>query len=503
MLLSRRILLGNLLLLTVVLALAVASIVGLLHVRRKVNVAVYEYRELRLIKRAALHLAVATTLMPDATPDASAITQELRSAIQTLETYIGEQPQLVAGSASHEWLERSLGTNAIESVKRVLATYTASDQKPTPQQLVTDLKLLHESTRKLETLIADADALIAETHRMAARDVRNTILVISALGCMVVAVGVMIAVRQYERIVRPLSRLRHAVRTVASGGLSTRVLETGDTEFRELATDFNRMAKELDTLYASLEEKVALKSRELVQSERLASVGFLAAGVAHEINNPLNIISGYSELSHRRLTRDSDPQAIKDTLETLQIVRDEAFRCKQITEKLLSLATPSEGSHEPLLVRRAAEDVLTVLQHHKHYRDRKFTLQVDESAELMVSANENEIKQVLLNLMMNAIEATDPNMGKVWIAISRNQQWIRVAVNDNGKGMTQEVCQRVFEPFFSAKRRDAGRGVGLGLSISHAIVASHFGRLSAHSEGLGRGSSFVMELPSYSNGVRA
>src|SRR5204863_8459420 len=119
-------------------------------------------------------------------------------------------------------------------------------------------------------------------------------------------------------------------------------------EFSELAGEFNQMASELDGLYRELEAKVAAKSKELVRSERLASVGFLAAGVAHEINNPLSIISGYAELSLKRLldSDDNDPQSIAEAAQGLRIIRDESFRCKEITGKLLSLAKTGTRNQE-------------------------------------------------------------------------------------------------------------------------------------------------------------
>jgi signal transduction histidine kinase len=503
MLLSRRILIGNLLLLLGLLALGMAPLWGLFRVQDQVQVAVDEYTELRLLQRAALHLALARTHMACDNPDSAEVTTELNAAADVLREYVGYQDEVMEGSATHESLEKTLGANALESVKQALATYAAPDQANSAERIAENLKLLNASSEDLNRLATEADKLVGATHSRAARSVRTTTVAVALLGCVVIVMGLLIGVRQYQHIMRPLSRLRHAVRTVASGGLRTRVPENGDTEFTELACDFNRMAHELDSLYRGLEEKVATKSRELVQSERLASVGFLAAGVAHEINNPLNIISGYCELSLRRLRRSTSPDAVNDAMETLQIIRDEAFRCKQITEKLLSLSTPADGTREPLSIRHATEDVIAVLQHLKRFQDRKFTLRLDDAGDLEVMANENEIKQVLLNLMVNAVEATEPNVGEICTQIGRQDGWVRLSVNDNGHGMTPEICQRVFEPFFSGKRGDGGRGIGLGLSISHAIVVNHSGRLSAHSDGPGRGSRFTMELPCCGAGVRS
>src|SRR6185369_10914403 len=116
-------------------------------------------------------------------------------------------------------------------------------------------------------------------------------------SAVIIAIAVLIGVSQYRGVMRPLRRFSSGVRSIAGGNFRRRLVIAGDDEFAGLAQDFNRMAAELDGLYRELEDKVATKSKELVRSERLASVGFLAAGVAHEINNPLGIISGYAELS--------------------------------------------------------------------------------------------------------------------------------------------------------------------------------------------------------------
>ncbi len=140
--------------------------------------------------------------------------------------------------------------------------------------------------------------------------------------------------------------------------------------------------------------------QELVRLERLASVGFLAAGVAHEINNPLSIISGYAELSLKALldSADNDPQSIADAAQALRIIRDESFRCKEITEKLLSLTKSGTRNKEPFSLAQLAEEVTGMIRGLKTYRDRRVSLGMEQGEPLTVYGNANEIKQVLLNL---------------------------------------------------------------------------------------------------------
>src|SRR4029077_3174337 len=130
----------------------------------------------------------------------------------------------------------------------------------------------------------------------------------------------------------PLRTLGQAVRAVAAGRFGSPIDEAGDREFALLARDFNRMATDLEELYRHLEQKVQIKSRELVRSERLASVGFLAAGVAHEIHNPLGIITGYGERALRQLEQQPESPEVRNAIKAITVMCEEAFRCKQITD---------------------------------------------------------------------------------------------------------------------------------------------------------------------------
>ena len=492
--LSRKIILQNLALLAGLTALGIASLVGLLRVNQQVGVAVDEYKELRLLETAALHTSAARGLLLAGTAHSPVLRSEIDAAVRTLRTFEQLQAEMQEGSESHEDEEGELAQHAIACLEGIGST-SATDRQAAITAIDTVLANIHH-------LAADADALVGKLQGRAARNVRNTLLTISGVFAAVILAAVVISVRQYRGVMRPLNALRQGVRTMASGNFTSRVAEDGDREFADLAHDYNRMAQELDGLYRGLEEKVAAKSRELVQSERLASVGFLAAGVAHEINNPLNIISGYSELSLKRLRRTRDGEALADAEKSLQIIREEAFRCKAITEKLLSLSKPGDGARETISMGDVAQDVVQMMGGHKRFADRRLLLQHDTSASSMVQANENEMKQVLLNLVANALEATEPGRGEVRVDVARSNGWVEVRVADNGAGMAPQVRDHVFEPFFSSRPAGGPKGTGLGLSISHAIVTSHNGRIRAESDGSGKGSQFIVQLPAYVQGVQ-
>jgi len=305
----------------------------------------------------------------------------------------------------------------------------------------------------------------------------------------IAAAAIVLSVVQYRSIMVPLGRLRRSVTAIASGQFSDRVTPTGDAEYRQLAHDFNRMAAQLQSFYEELEQKVAIKSRQLALSERLASVGFLAAGVAHEINNPLSIISGYAELCIKRQGRNADSEITR----TLGIIRDEAFRCKDITSKLLALARGASDQREVLSIADLAHDVAELIGGLNRYNDRRIRLQFDPRVDIF--GNATELKQVLLNLTINGLEAAPPTTGEVVVEGHRENGHVRVLVRDNGRGMGPETLQHVFEPFFTEKRGASEPGTGLGLSITHAIVEAHGGTITAESAGPGKGSCFTVTLP--------
>lgn len=303
------------------------------------------------------------------------------------------------------------------------------------------------------------------------------------------AAGVSMA-RLHGAVLTPMRALGAGVRRVAAGRFTQRVEPGGDDEFVELAEEFNRMAGELDGLHRDMESRIRQAGRDLAQAERRASVGFLAAGVAHEINNPLAIMSGHAELGLKKLAADT-PAAddLEETRAALEVIRDEAFRCKAITDKLLSLARPGGEAKSRLALRTVAQDVVALVAGLPRHRGRQVTIRAD--AEGWVIASEPEMKQVLLNLVVNALEATEPGAGRVEIGITSSDKETILAVRDNGRGIAAADLPRVFEPFYS-RRHD---GVGLGLAIVQAIVHDHGGSVAATSEGPGQGAVFTVTLP--------
>ncbi len=298
----------------------------------------------------------------------------------------------------------------------------------------------------------------------------------------------------YVWIFQPLSVLVDGSRIIASGRFEHRIELNTKDEMSELAKALNEMTERFQTICADLDQQIRIRSQEAVRNERLASVGFLAAGVAHEINNPLASIAMCSESLERRL-EPLLPPTPKDEGENvvrkyLKMIQTEAFRCKTITEKLLDFARTEKSNREKTDLASLIYGMVEMLAHHGDYREKEVRLSLPES--LYATVNPQEIKQVVLNLLTNALDSIAQG-GIVRVKLYEKEGAAHLIVEDDGCGMDAEVLQNVFEPFYTRKKQ--GQGTGLGLSITHRIISDHDGRIDASSPGLGKGSKFHIELP--------
>jgi signal transduction histidine kinase len=495
--LKRKFLAQNLLLALGLLLAAAASLWRLNALRREIGVSHFAYTELKTAETTMVSIARAQGLLSVPDADREQVLDNLRQAVAGLtdfvtgdKQYTNDPEAAAAYAALVETAERAKGR--LDGVIVLLENRPAgSPAALTPTQV----SEVDHAFWELESIIRGCTTYLRSRQEHASDRLDTTTVIIAGLCAAALLAALLITASQYRSVMLPLQRLRKGVRSVAAAQFSDPVDPNGSREFAELAAEFNRMAGELDGFYKQLEEKVREKSRELVRSERLASVGFLAAGVAHEINNPLNVISGYAELTLKRLRAlDGDPAA-DDAVKSLHIIRDEAFRCKETTEKLLTLARGGNEAREPLSLADVARDVAVMTRGIKNYHDRRVSLDFDGDDALRVVANANEMKQVLLNLTINALQAVPPGTGEVRIEGRRRDGWVEVCVSDNGRGIPREALGHVFEPFYTDKRGAGEPGTGLGLSIAHAIIESHGGRISAESGGVGRGSRFTFALP--------
>jgi signal transduction histidine kinase len=500
-----------------------AALWGLNGLHQDYGLALQGYQELRHVYTVGSHLATAKSLLTLPEPgeaEQQRINREIRAAAQEFDSSLSPSTVISPPASA------SPSADPLEVIRRGLADAEAAASGPgtMSERLSVQEDAVNRALGGIAELVTTIRTVTESRQEAAVAKRRQTFEAVAGLSAAVVAGGILLGVLQYRSVIRPLRRLSEGVRKIAAGQLSGRVRGTEDRrdEFASLARDFNRMAEQLDSLYRELEQKVDAKTRQLIRSERLAGVGLLAAGVAHEINNPLGIIAGYAEYSLTMLPGRAADEGEDELKRNLRVICDEAFRCKEITTKLLTLASPAEvtadGQHarREVSLAKVAAEVASIVGGLRPYQDRRLIVKAhgqtdgkdggENGLEPMVLAVEGEMKQVVLNLTLNALEAV-PAGGEVRIDLARNGGWVELRVSDNGRGMSQLTLDRVFEPFFTERRGVPGddadhsiagggrRGTGLGLSITHAIVEAHGGRIEAFSDGPGRGSRFIINLP--------
>ena len=296
----------------------------------------------------------------------------------------------------------------------------------------------------------------------------------------------------YHWLFRPLRILIKGSRKVAAGSFHYLIRLDTDDEMSELASAMNDMTARFREIRDDLDRQVRDRTKQVVRSEQLASVGYLAAGVAHEINNPLAAIALCAESLEGRLD-DSRLATTEDRdlpRKYLRMIQDEAFRVKEITEKLLDFARGGDARRQPTELGELARGVVEMVGLLGKTQGKK--IEFPPCPEVVCGVNPREIKQVVLNLLTNALDSLAEG-GTVRIDVARENGWGELWVIDDGCGMTPDVLERLFEPFFT--RRRGGQGTGLGLSISYRIVADHGGVIEATSPGVDRGSRFRVRLP--------
>jgi signal transduction histidine kinase len=268
----------------------------------------------------------------------------------------------------------------------------------------------------------------------------------------------------------------------------------------ELARALNGMTERFVEIRDDLDRQVQLRTKQVVRSEQLASVGFLAAGVAHEINNPLASIAMCAESLEKRiadlLERGDERHAVVRNY--LRMIQDQAFRCKGITEGLLDFSRLGDRHRTSTDLRELVQGIIEMVRTLGKYRDKEVVLVPGPAA--IASVNPQQMKQVVLNLVTNGLDSIDPK-GKVTVELVRRGPNVELVCSDNGCGMTQDVLEHLFEPFFT--RKPAGKGTGLGLSIAWNLVADHGGQIEAASDGPGRGSRFRVTIPVAAHGSTA
>lgn len=301
----------------------------------------------------------------------------------------------------------------------------------------------------------------------------------------------------------PVRKLHEAAARVANGDYTHRLKLAGRDEIVDLASVFNRMIERFQNDKEKLDREVEERSRQLLRNERLAGIGFLATGIAHEINNPLSAVAMAAESLIGRLAEAGDQfgttEGDRELLKTyLEMIQRQSNRCQQITTRVLDFARNGSTHRQRSDLTKIVAEVLDMVSHMSRFGHH--TILFDRSRPHFVDVNAPEIQQVIINLVANGLEAME-TPGTMQISIAESLDEVVLTVEDSGCGMTPHVLANLYEPFFTEKL-PGKKGTGLGLSITNRIVADHDGRIEASSEGPGRGSTFRVHLPRTAGAAR-
>lgn len=295
-------------------------------------------------------------------------------------------------------------------------------------------------------------------------------------------------------VVNPINRLLTATEKITGGQYSQRLLLSGSAELVRLAHAFNEMAMALQQKsYQVTEQMTALEKansdlhqarEETLRTEKMASIGLLAAGMAHEIGTPLASIMGYAELS---AGEQPDNAAIQDYARR---IAEESARIDRIVRGLLDFSRPRTVSGENADVGSVVQATVELLTQQGVFKQVRLLLEIDERM-APVRCDQHQLQQVVINLLLNSRDATPPD-GTIKIRGSRDGEYIRLDILDTGSGISDEAMKHIFDPFFTTK--PPGKGTGLGLAISARIVEGFGGHISAASR-VGKGSCFTVRMP--------
>ncbi len=234
---------------------------------------------------------------------------------------------------------------------------------------------------------------------------------------------------------------------------------------------------------------------QFYQAEKMATVGALAAGVAHEINNPLAAISGFAEGLHRRIARIQgkvEPELVEDFTEYTETIIKECLRCRDIVQTLLTFSRPVASSLCPVDMNKCVSDTLFLLKH-RFKEQHDVTIKTNLQTQLpMIMGDESQLKQVIINLLTNALDAIGEGGDIRVTTCTGENNGVDLIVNDSGCGIPVELQGKLFEPFFTTK--PVGKGIGVGLSTCYSIVKNHQGEISVASDE-GQGATFTVSLP--------
>lgn len=306
---------------------------------------------------------------------------------------------------------------------------------------------------------------------------RHIVITVATAGAIVICAAVIVVFSVAIR--RPMIELQDKIARVTLGDLNASVsFANRNDEIGDLGRDFNDMVAQLK---AGREEIHRLHQTQMSRAEHFATLGELAAGLAHEIRNPLAGIAGVIEIVGRDLPPDSPARSV------IKDAKEEAVQINRILTDLLETARPKPPQFQLKDLGGTAEHAVMFAR--QQAVTKGIRVELDKEEPIPLDHDPNQLNQVLLNLLLNAIQAMD-KPGAIHVSLRRDRDGAIVTVADEGKGIPPEVLPNIFRPFFTTK----GHGTGLGLSLARRIVEAHGGTITVRSE-VGKGTQFMVRLP--------
>ena len=312
---------------------------------------------------------------------------------------------------------------------------------------------------------------------------RNAVLTFLGITMAGAALFFIIAYFLATDFLKPIKRLVTASHELSRGNFSYRIEPISRGEMGELENTFNFMASSLKERDDELKEQTR---RQLIQLEKLTSIGKLAAGIAHQINNPLTGVLTYSSLLLKK-TPESSPDH-----EDLRVIVDETMRCREIVKGLLEFSRQAEPQKKIVDINDIITNSLYLIRNQALINNVKISTELSDQLPGIV-ADGSQIQEILLNIILNAMDAM-PEGGKLHVTsdTTENNRFVQIKVSDTGCGISPKNLDKVFDPFFTTK--GAGKGTGLGLAVAYDVIEKHLGKIKMESE-VGKSTTCIIDLP--------
>jgi len=347
------------------------------------------------------------------------------------------------------------------------------------------------SAGRFDSLSSDGKLgyLLFWSYEESLRGLRKTQQSLQSASATAIMLSVVVIWLLVRKLTAPLRALSVSAEAVGKGDFSQRVQVNSRDECGELAAAFNQMTANLRRSREQLENTVeTLKTTQsqLVQSEKLSGIGEFVAGVAHELNNPLTSVMGFSELLKRA---DGNPKNQRH----LDMIHKSAQRCQKIVQSLLSFARRRQPERKLSNLNELVEAAIEFLQYQLRTSNIEVVSKLDARLPKAM-VDPHQLQQVFLNIINNARQAIEAHQSKGWVRISTEicGHSVRIVIQDNGPGISEQNLSKIFDPFFTTK--EVGKGTGLGLSLCYGIVKEHGGTITVRSKP-GEGATFIIELP--------